>query len=252
MKITRNINLHGAVITIDEDAYQALKAYLEDIESRLPQDEQRDVMDDLESRIAELLRDALFIKKVDSVTLDMIVDIKARIGSPDEFGENKRPTIKRAPVTRQGVGRVLTIILKVILIIIAIQLLFPVLAAIFGIAMGLFGISIGGMALIPAIGFTLLGGSTAWTWLLVLSIILALAMPIYMIVHWIVKWSRERQHPSLRFWVITLLIWLLSIGGLVASGVHMVKVNDPSLPAIMTTLEELEELDEEDFVIDEE
>ena len=77
-------------------------------------------------------------------------------------------------------------------------------------------------------------------------------MPIYMIVHWIVKWSRERKHPSLRFWIITLLIWLLSIGGLVASGVHMVKVNDPSLPAIMTTLEELEELDEEDFVIDEE
>ena len=237
MKITRNINLHGAVITIDEDAYQALKVYLEDIESRLPQDEQRDVMDDLESRIAELLRDALFIKKVDSVTLDMIVDIKARIGSPDEFGENKRPTIKRAPVTRQGVGRVLTIILKVILIIIAIQLLFPVLAAVFGIAMGLFGLSIGGFALIPAIGFELLGGSTAWTWLLMLSILFALAMPIYMIVHWIVKWSRERKHPSLRFWIITLLIWLLSIGGLVASGVHMVKVNNTSLPAIMTTLD---------------
>lgn len=246
MKITRNINLHGAVLTIDEDAYQALKVYLDDIESRLPQDEQRDVMDDLESRIAELLRDALFIKKVDSVTLDMIVDIKTRIGSPDEFGENKRPTIKRTPVTRQGVGRVLTIILKVILVIIAIQLLFPVLAAIFGIVMGLFGLSIGGIALIPAIGFELLGGSTAWTWILVLSILLALFMPIYMIVHWIIKWSRERQHPSLRFWLITLLIWLLSIGGLVASGVHMIKVNDTSIPAIITTIDEYDEFIDED------
>ena len=246
MKITRNINLHGAVLTIDEDAYQALKVYLDDIESRLPQDEQRDVMDDLESRIAELLRDALFIKKVDSVTLDMIVDIKNRIGSPDEFGENKRPTIKRTPVTRQGVGRVLTIILKVILVIIAIQLLFPVLAAIFGIVMGLFGLSIGGIALIPAIGFELLGGSTAWTWILVLSILLALFMPIYMIVHWIIKWSRERQHPSLRFWLITLLIWLLSIGGLVASGVHMIKVNDTSIPAIITTIDEYDDFIDED------
>ena len=106
--------------------------------------------------------------------------------------------------------------------------------------MGLFGLSIGGIALIPAIGFELLGGSTAWTWILVLSILLALFMPIYMIVHWIIKWSRERQHPSLRFWLITLLIWLLSIGGLVASGVHMIKVNDTSIPAIITTIDEMD------------
>ena len=32
MKLTRNINLHGAVLTIDEDAYQLLKDYLADIE----------------------------------------------------------------------------------------------------------------------------------------------------------------------------------------------------------------------------
>lgn len=241
MKLTRTINLHGAVLTIDEDAYQALKVYLDDIESRLPQDEQRDVMDDLESRIAELLRDALFIQKVDSVTIDMIAEVRRRIGSPDDFGENKRPTIKRTPVTRQGVGRVLAIILKAILIIIAIQLLFPVLIAIFAILMAFFGISIGGMALIPAIGFGLVGGSAAWTWILVLSILLALALPIYMIVHWIVKYSREHRHPSLKFWVITILIWFLSLGGLVASAVKIVKVNNTSIPEIVTTLEEIEE-----------
>ena len=50
MKITKNINLHGVVLTIDEDAYQLLKDYLVDIESRLPADEQKDVMDDIESQ----------------------------------------------------------------------------------------------------------------------------------------------------------------------------------------------------------
>ena len=63
MKLTRNINLHGVVLTIDEDAYQLLKDYLSDIESRLPADEQKDVMDDVESRIAELLQSALFAQK---------------------------------------------------------------------------------------------------------------------------------------------------------------------------------------------
>ena len=66
MKLTRSINLQGVVFTIDEDAYQLLKDYLSDIDSRLPFDEKKDVMDDLESRIAELLRSALFAQKVES------------------------------------------------------------------------------------------------------------------------------------------------------------------------------------------
>ena len=35
MKLTRNINLHGVVLNIDEDAYELLKEYLSDIESRM-------------------------------------------------------------------------------------------------------------------------------------------------------------------------------------------------------------------------
>ena len=240
MKITKNINLHGVVLTIDEDAYQLLKDYLVDIESRLPADEQKDVMDDIESRVAELLQSALFAQKVDSVTIEMIRNVRTRIGEPNEFGENKRPVIKREPISRQSVGRVLTIVLKAILIIIAIQLLFPLFAALFGLLMGFFGLSIGGMALFPALGFEILGGSTGWTWVLCLSVLVAIAMPIYMIVHWIVKWSRERKHPSLRFWVITILIWLLSLGGLVASTAKALFVNGESVTAIIQTLENID------------
>ena len=242
MKLTRNINLHGAVLTIDEDAYQLLKDYLADIESRLPEAERKDVIDDLESRIAELLQSALFAQKVESVTIQMIKDVRARIGEPNEFGENKRPVIKRERINRQSVGRVLTIVLKAILIIIAIQLLFPVLLGIFGILMGLFGVSIGGMALVPALGFGLLGGSAGWTWLLCLSLIVAAAMPIYMITHWIVKYSRERKHPSLRFWIITVLIWLMSLGGLGASAVKVIEVNGDSISTVIQNLDELDEI----------
>lgn len=241
MKLTRSINLQGVVFTIDEDAYQLLKDYLSDIDSRLPFDEKKDVMDDLESRIAELLRSALFAQKVESVTVEMIKDVRARIGEPDAFGENKRPVFKRDRISRQGIGRVISIILKAILIIIAIQVLFPVLAVIFALLMAFFGISIGGMALVPALGFELFGGSTAWTWVLCLSVVVALAMPVYMIVHWIVKYSRERKHPSLRFWIIAILVWLLSLGGLIASAAKALQVNGTDIVTVLETLDDLDD-----------
>jgi len=246
MKLTRNINLQGIVLTIDEDAYQLLKEYLADIESRLPQDERQDVMDDLESRIAELFRAALFDHKYESVTTEMVRNVRARIGEPNEFGENKRPVIKRERISRQGVGRVLTIVLKAILIIIAIQLLFPLLAIIFGLLMAFFGVSIGGIALFPALGLELFGGSVGWTWVLCLSLIAAIGLPIYMIVYWIVKYSRERKHPSLRFWVITVLIWLLSLGGLVASAAKALSVNETNITTVIESMENLEDLEELD------
>jgi len=246
MKLTRSINLQGVVFTIDEDAYQLLKDYLSDIDSRLPFDEKKDVMDDLESRIAELLRSALFAQKVESVTVEMIKDVRARIGEPDAFGEHKRPVFKRDRINRQGIGRVISIILKAILIIIAIQVLFPALAVIFALLMAFFGISIGGMALVPALGFELFGGSTAWTWVLCLSVVVALAMPVYMIVHWIVKYSRERKHPSLRFWIIAILVWLLSLGGLIASAAKALQVNGTD---IVTVLETLDDLDDDAYLI---
>ena len=244
MKLTKNINLHGVVLTIDEDAYQLLKDYLADIEGRLPADEQKDVMDDVESRVAELLQSALFAQKVDSATINMVRDVRKRIGEPSEFGENKRPIFKREPITRQGVGRVLTIVLKAILIIIGIQLLFPLLAVLFGLLMAFFGVSIGGMALVPALGIELLGGSVGWTWVLCLSILVAIAMPIYMIVHWSVKWGRERKHPSLRFWVITILIWLMSLCGLGASAVKALDVNSTNISTVIQTLEEMKDLED--------
>lgn len=243
MKLTRNINLHGVVLNIDDDAYELLKEYLSDIESRLPKDEQQDVMDDLESRIAELLKAALFDRKAESVTIEMVRNVRARIGEPNEFGENKRPIFKPERISRQGVGRVLSIVLKAILIIIAIQILLPVLGVVFGLLMAFFGVSIGGMALVPALGLELLGGSVGWTWVLCLSIIAAIGLPIYMIVHWIVKWSRERKHPGLRFWVITILIWLLSLGGLTASLVKVVQMNGDNITTIIQTMDNWEDFD---------
>ena len=56
MKETRTINLNGMIFHIDNDAYITLSGYLQDIELRLPTDEKKDVMADIEARIAELLQ----------------------------------------------------------------------------------------------------------------------------------------------------------------------------------------------------
>ena len=107
--------------------------------------------------------------------------------------------------------------------------------------MAFFGLSIGGIALVPALGFELFGGSIGWTWVLCLSVIAAAGIPVFMIVYWIVKWSRERKHPSLRFWVITLLIWFMSLGGLSASVCKIFQENGTNITAVIESLENMEE-----------
>jgi len=241
MKLTRSINLQGVVLTIDEDAYQLLKDYLADIENRLPADERNDVMGDLESRIAELLQAALFDHRYESVTIDMVRTVRARIGEPNEFGENKRPAFKKPSITRQGLGRVFSIVLKAVLIVVGIQLLLPVLAVLFGIIMAFFGVTIGGVALMPALGFSLFGGSIGWTWVLCVSLLAAVGLPLYMVIHWIVKYSRERRHPSLRFWIVVLLLWLLSLGGIGASIGKVLQVNNANISTVVETLDQMED-----------
>jgi len=149
--------------------------------------------------------------------------------------------------SRQEIGRVLTIVLKVILVIIALQLLLPTLAAVVGVLTALFGLTIGGMVLVPAFGYELLGGSTAWTWVLCVSLALAGLMPLYMLLHWLVQWIREHKHPGLRFWLITLLIWFLSLCGLAASVGKVLLVNGTDWISMLRVMEEWDE-DEEAMV----
>ena len=105
------------------------------------------------------------------------------------------------------------------------------------------------MTLIPALGWTLTG-STGWTWVLALSIFFALAMPIYMIAYWLVKWLRERKHPSLKFWLITLFIWIVSIVGLTASGVHIANENGENIESVISVLKQYDDVDDIDDLDD--
>ncbi len=222
MKETRTINLNGQVFHIDNDAYLSLSSYLQDIELRLSADERQEVMADLEARICELLQSTLFAKSQQVVTIDMINDLKQRIGAPSDFGENKRPKV-RPQAGNQGCGRALGIALKIFLIICAMPMLFILLIVVFSLLMGLFGAGVGVAAFLPE----LLGSG----WLAALIVILTAAviiLPIVMIIVPIVSYMRTRRGPKARFWWIIVIAWLLSLGGLVWAGIaHCETLEEP-------------------------
>jgi len=213
MKETRTINLNGIIFHIDNDAYQALHNYLNDIELRMPTDERDDVMSDVEARVCELLQSALFAKNVQVVDIAMIDAIKAQIGAPAEFGENKRPKVRRTPQSeRSGCGRVLKITLYVFLILIGLQIVIPVLGLIFAFCVTGLGLSMGAFSLLPAIGVPFFGGSWWMALLTILSAVVAIGLPIAAIIYTIVSWMRYRRGPKGRFWLIAVICWVLSVG----------------------------------------
>ena len=213
MKETRTINLNGIVFHIDNDAYQALHNYLNDIELRMPADEREDVMTDVEARVCELLQSALFAKNVQVVDIAMIEAIKAQIGSPADFGENKRPKIRRTPQSeRSGCGRVLKITLYVILALIGLQILLPVLAVVFALCMTGLGLGLGAFGVMPILGAPFFGGNWGLAVLTIVAAVVAIGLPIVAIIYTIVCWMRYRRGPKGRFWLISIICWLLSVG----------------------------------------
>ena len=85
MKKTIDINLGGSPFTVDEDAYELLKNYLDDIASRLPEDD-AEVIRDVEARLAEILQNHLSIR-AQVVDSEMIRNAMNVMGRPEEFGE---------------------------------------------------------------------------------------------------------------------------------------------------------------------
>lgn len=232
MKETRTINLNGLVFNIDYDAYQSLRDYLQDIEIRLPMDEKADVMSDLEARMSELFQKALFAKNIQVIDLTIVNTVKAQIGSPSEFGENKRPKVKKAKSQNSGCGRVLGITVIVLLAVCALPILLPLLAGFLAVIIGLFGASIGILGAAPALGIELFGGNVWQIALFIVCGLAAIALPVVMIICSIVSYMRTRRGPKPRFWWIVLILWVLS---LVGTGTLLVKTiqSDMDIPSLI-------------------
>jgi phage shock protein PspC (stress-responsive transcriptional regulator) len=84
MKKTVNVAIGGCSFIIDEDAYNVMSEYLENFKSALDGSAaNNDVMDELESRIADLLKQNLAGREV--VNLKMVEEIIGQIGYPEGY-----------------------------------------------------------------------------------------------------------------------------------------------------------------------
>ena len=84
MKKTLNVAIGGCSFIIDEDAYYVMSEYLEDFRTALEgSNTSNDVMDELEVRISDLLKQKLGGREV--VNLRMVEEIIAQIGYPEGY-----------------------------------------------------------------------------------------------------------------------------------------------------------------------
>ena len=89
MKKNITINLLGSLYAIDEDAYELLNQYLNNMKRYFARKEDgAEIADDIEHRIAELLAD-LKAQGVEAITIEHIEDIIKRIGNPEEMDDEE-------------------------------------------------------------------------------------------------------------------------------------------------------------------
>ncbi len=85
MKKTISINISGLVFNIEEQAYQSLQLYLEEIESILSDQEGvTEIIQDIEARIAELFHDRID-KHKEVVTSEDVEEIINIMGNPSQY-----------------------------------------------------------------------------------------------------------------------------------------------------------------------
>lgn len=102
MNKTVTVNIGGIVFHIDENAYERFRTYLEAIRSHFTTEEGRDeIMQDIESRIAEMFQERLKdIKQV--ITLEDVEQVTRQMGRPDQFVEEEERPAANVPLTANG------------------------------------------------------------------------------------------------------------------------------------------------------
>lgn len=89
MKKTLTVNLNGTVFNIDEDAYQLLDNYLENLRLHFSKEEgSEEILNDFETRISELLNDKIRLG-YNVITIEQVEEVITRMGKPEEIFEEE-------------------------------------------------------------------------------------------------------------------------------------------------------------------
>lgn len=97
MKSTIKVSIGKLAFTLEEEAYQELKAYLDSLEHHFADNPSgREIMEEIENRIAELLQEGLY--DGDAVSVSKVREIITKLGSASDMdGEPESKTAGAAP-----------------------------------------------------------------------------------------------------------------------------------------------------------
>jgi len=102
MKKTLTINLGGIVFHIDEDAYLLLNQYLESLNKHFSKQEgSQDILNDIESRIAEILGEKCSDTKQVIICAD-VIEVIAIMGQPVEMDQENPKQESKKPGNEKG------------------------------------------------------------------------------------------------------------------------------------------------------
>ena len=88
MKKTLNINIKGIIFHLDEDAYNKLNTYLEEIKTHFRNKKgQEEIINDIENRIVELFQQKLNDKK-QVIVMEDVEEVIRIMGHPADFDED--------------------------------------------------------------------------------------------------------------------------------------------------------------------
>ncbi len=106
MKKTLSVNLSGSIYHIDEDAYQMLMEYLQDVKKHLAASLADEVLNDIEQRIGELFAQWMQNKRQVVIVSDVerVIDV---LGRPEQFdnGESEEDAENTASDTSENASQ---------------------------------------------------------------------------------------------------------------------------------------------------
>lgn len=115
----------------------------------------------------------------------------------------------------------LLIILLCPWLIVAVPVLFGLIMGLFGVGMGLLGTGIGLFAILPGVLSTFL--SAGWVSLILISLPVAIILPIAFLIYAVIRLIWGNGLPKWQTWLIVILIWVLSLVGIAATGVKAIR-----------------------------
>ena len=107
MKKTLTVNLNNIVFHIDDDAFEMLQTYLHEIADHFQsEDEKKEIMNDIEARIAELFTEKLQ-KNKNVVNLEDVQEVIEIMGKPSQYADEdeEEPQKNRSDKKNQGSRR---------------------------------------------------------------------------------------------------------------------------------------------------